>query len=255
MAPTTDRQAITDRLEWIIDWLYPPRCRACGGRIAGPDSEYFCSSCWSAIRLVSHPLCTICGRPFLDGSGDDHTCGACLSRAPRFVSGRAWACYPREEITEEPLRRVVHRFKYGRKVSLGKPLGRLMVRGCGEFLGNCCVDLIIPVPLHAKRLRWRGFNQSVLLARQVSHAYGLPMDPFILMRDKETLPQTKLSEEERRKNVRGAFAVRTAGALKAKTVLLVDDVYTSGATLNECSRVLIQAGAKKVHVLTLARTI
>jgi ComF family protein len=255
MTPTTRRQALADRLEWVVDWLYPPRCRACAGRIAGRDSEYFCGSCWSNIRLVSHPLCTICGRPFLDASGDDHKCGACLSRPPRFVSARAWACYPREDITDDPLRQVVQRFKYGRKVSLGKALGRLMAAGCQEFLNECRVDLIIPVPLHPKRLRWRGFNQSVLLARQVNRVHGLPMDPFILMRDKETLPQTQLSEEERRKNVRGAFSVRTAAALKAKTLLLVDDVYTSGATLNECSRVLIQAGARKVHLLTLARTV
>ncbi len=208
------RQALADRLDWLVDWLYPPRCRACRGRIAGRDSEYFCSACWSQIRLVSHPLCTVCGRPFLDASGDDHLCGVCLSRTPRFVSARAWACYPREEITEDPLRQVVQKFK-----------------------------------------RWRGFNQSVLLARQVSRAYGLPMDPFVLVRDKETSAQTQLSEEERRKNVRGAFSVQSAASLNGKTILLVDDVYTSGATVNECSRVLVQAGAKKVSVLTLARTI
>jgi ComF family protein len=248
------RQALADRVERLVDWLYPPSCRACGGRIAGRDSEYFCNACWSDLTLVSHPLCTICGRPFLDASGNDHRCGGCLTRAPRFSSARAWACYPREDITEDPLRQVVQKFKYGRKVSLGKPLGRLMARGCQEYLNQRQVDLIIPVPLHPKRLRWRGFNQSVLLARQVSREYGLPMDPFIVVRHKETSPQTQLSEEERRKNVRGAFSLRSAG-LQGKRVLLVDDVYTSGATVNECSRVLKQGGAKEIHVLTLARAI
>ena len=253
MTPT-HRQALADRLERLVDWLYPPCCRACGGRIGGRDSEYFCSACWSDLRLVSHPLCSICGRPFLDTSGDDHRCGGCLTRTPRFSSARAWACYPREDIADDPLRQVVQKFKYGRKVSLGKPLGRLMAQGCQEYLSQRQVDLIIPVPLHPKRLRWRGFNQSVLLARQVSRAYGLPMDPFIVVRHKETSPQTQLSEEERRKNVRGAFSLRSA-ALKGKGVLLVDDVYTSGATVNECSRVLKQGGAKEIHVLTLARAI
>ena len=117
------------------------------------------------------------------------------------------------------------------------------------------VDLIVPVPLHPKRLRWRGFNQSVLLARQVSRAYDLPMDPFIVVRHKETTPQTQLSEAERRRNVRGAFSLRSGKTLHGKTLLLVDDVYTSGATVNECSRVLKQGGAKEVHVLTLARAI
>jgi ComF family protein len=130
-----------------------------------------------------------------------------------------------------------------------------MARGCEEFLNRHPVDLIVPVPLHPKRLRWRGFNQSVLLAREVSRAYDLPMNPFILVREKETSPQTQLSEEERRKNVRRAFSVRSAESLDGKAVLLVDDVYTSGATVNECSRILVQSGAREVYVLTLARTI
>lgn len=247
--------ALSDRLAWIVDWLYPPRCRACAGRLLGRDAEYFCAPCWRQIRLVSHPLCIVCGRPFLDASGDDHTCGACLSRTPHFVRARAWACYPREEVTEHPLRQVVQKFKYGRKVSLGKPLGRLMTQGCEDFLRKCHVDLIIPVPLHPKRLRWRGFNQSVLLAKQVSRVYKIPMDSFVLFRSKETPPQTQLTEEERRKNMRGAFALNPDRSVEEKRVLLVDDVYTSGATVNECSRALLQSGAQEVYVLTLARAV
>lgn len=252
MLSARDR-ALAERLEWLVDWLYPPRCRACGGRIFGCDSEYFCPPCWRQIRIVCHPLCTTCGRPFFDSSGDDHSCAACLSRPPYFTSARAWACYPREQLDDHPLRRVVQKFKYGRKVSLGKPLGRLMTAGCQEFLSDCEVDLILPVPLHRKRLRWRGFNQSVLLAQQISRVYRIPLDPFVIVRAKETPPQTELSEEERRKNVRGAFSVAANEAVSGKNILLVDDVYTSGATVNECSRVLVRAGAKAVYVLTLAR--
>jgi ComF family protein len=153
------------------------------------------------------------------------------------------------------LRQVVQKFKYGRKVSLGKPLGRLMALGCQEFLGECYVDMIIPVPLHPTRLRWRGFNQSVLLARQISRAYEVPIDPYVLQRNKETQPQTELNEEQRRRNVRGAFALHPRRRVKGKRLLVVDDVYTSGATVNECSRTLKQAGAKEVHVLTLARAV
>jgi len=244
-----------DRFDWLVDWLYPPRCRACAGRIHGRDQEYFCTSCWRQIQLVTHPLCTVCGRPFPDASGEDHPCGVCLTRTPHFVVARAWACYPREELEEHPLRQVVQKFKYGRKVSLGKPLGRLMARGCQEFLAACEVDLIVPVPLHRKRLRWRGFNQAVLLARQIARAYEIPIDIFLLERHKETTAQTQLSEEERRRNVRGAFALnpdRSAAGLK---VLLVDDVYTSGATANECSRTLLRNGVERVYVLTLARAV
>jgi ComF family protein len=247
------RPALTDRFDWLVDWLYPPRCRACGGRIVGRDGEYFCAACWPEIHIIRHPLCTICGRPFEDASGDDHRCGSCLSRPPHFARARAWACYPREQASDHPLRRVVQKFKYGRRVSLGKPLGRLMAQGCREFLDTCAADMIIPVPLHPKRLRWRGFNQSVLLARQVSRAYNIPLDPFAVYRSKETPPQTQLTEAERRKNVRGIFSLNPQRPIDGKRVLLVDDVYTSGATVNECSRCLKQGGAKEVYVLTLAR--
>ncbi|MBI4526449.1 MAG: ComF family protein [Deltaproteobacteria bacterium] len=116
-------------------------------------------------------------------------------------------------------------------------------------------DAIIPVPLHRKRLRWRGFNQAVVLAREVSRAWNVPVDPFVLSRTRETPPQTQLTEEERRKNVRGAFVLNRKKSVKRKVLLLVDDVYTSGATARECSRVLRRAGAKEVHVLTLARAV
>jgi ComF family protein len=252
---TVRRVTLSDRLDWLVDWLYPPRCRACSGTIYGRDAEYFCSDCWPRIQLVAHPLCNLCGRPFPDAHGDDHHCAGCLTRTPYFVRARAWACYPREEIPDHPLRQVLQKFKYGRKVSLGKPLGRLMAHGCQEFFEASPIDLIVPVPLHPKRLRWRGFNQSLLLARQVSRMYEMRVDPFLLYRSRETPPQTQLTEEERRKNVRGAFAIDTGKLLKGKSVLLVDDVYTSGATVNECSRVLVRGGAKTVHVLTLARTV
>lgn len=252
---TVHPPSLANGLDRLVDWLYPPRCRACGGRIQGRDAEYFCSSCWPQIQLVSHPICTICGRPFPNASGDDHSCGVCLTRAPQFARARAWACYPREEFEEHPLRQVVQRFKYGRKVALGKPLGRLLASGCREFLGERCFDSIIPVPLHPKRLRWRGFNQSLLLARQVARAYDMPMDPFMLRRIKETAPQTQLSEEERRKNVRGAFALNPRKSAKGMRLLVIDDVYTSGATVNECSRTLKRAGAKEVSVLTFARAV
>ncbi|MDH3443182.1 MAG: ComF family protein [Deltaproteobacteria bacterium] len=119
----------------------------------------------------------------------------------------------------------------------------------------CRPEIIVPVPLHPKRLRWRGFNQSVLLAREVSRAYQVPMDPFLLQRRRETSPQTQLTEDERRKNMRGAFALGAGKSVRGKIVLLLDDVYTSGATVDECSRVLRKAGAKAVYVLTLARAV
>jgi len=244
---------LAERIDWLFDWLYPPRCRACRGRILGRDAEYFCEHCREHIQLVGHPLCNVCGRPFPDASGGDHQCGVCLERPPQFIAARAWACYPRED--DHPLREVVQKFKYARKVSLGRPLGRLMARGCQEFLREIDPDVIVPVPLYPKRLRWRGFNQSVLLAREVSRAYGIPMDPFLLQRRHETAAQTRLAEEERRRNVRGAFKLDSDRPIRGKRFLIVDDVYTSGATVNECSRTLKQGGATEIYVLTLARAV
>ena len=243
------------RFDLLLDWFYPPRCRFCKEVILGQDDKCFCESCREKIRVVSHPLCSKCGQPFLDASGEDHLCGGCLIRPPSFLTARAWACYPREEIDMHPLRRIVQQFKYGGRVSLGRPLGRLMARGCYEFFCDLPLDCIVPVPLHPRRLRWRGFNQAVILGREVSRLWGVPMDPFILLRSRETPPQTQLPEGDRRKNVRGAFSLKTEKSVRGKRLLLVDDVYTSGATVKECSRTLIRAGAKAVSVLTLARTV
>jgi ComF family protein len=172
-----------------------------------------------------------------------------------FTQARAWACYPREEADEHPLRQAIQKFKYGRKVSLGKPLGRVLAHGCRSWLDEWKIDVVVPVPLHPKRLRWRGFNQSVLLGRELSRVFDLSLDPFLLQRNAETPPQTQLTEEERRRNVRGAFSVNSDKSVKNRSVLLLDDVYTSGATVNECSRCLKRAGAKEVYVLTLARAV
>jgi len=116
-------------------------------------------------------------------------------------------------------------------------------------------DAMVPVPLHPKRLRWRGFNQALILAREVGRHWQVDVDPFVLMRNRETSLQTELNEEERRKNVRRAFSLHPEKSVHGKIILLVDDVYTSGATVNECSRALLRAGAKEVYVLTLARAV
>ena len=241
-------------LAFLLNCLYPPRCRFCKRCLPRQD-ETFCAGCHAKIRLVSHPLCKTCGRPFLDIGGEDHECSTCIARAPYFLQARAWACYPREDPEGHPLLEVLQQFKYGRKVALGKPLGRLMAKSGYAHFHNLDLDSIIPVPLHPRRLRWRGFNQSVILAREVGRMWGVPIDPFVLLRTKETLPQTQLPEEERRRNVRQAFTVDPTKSLKGKSLLVLDDVYTSGATVNECSRTLVRAGAKKVYVFTLARTV
>ena len=130
-----------------------------------------------------------------------------------------------------------------------------MAEACQPWFRTSALDLIIPVPLHPRRLRWRGFNQSVLLGREVGHAWGIRLDPFVLTRKTETAPQSTLNLKERQPNVRGAFSIAPRRTVQKLRLLLVDDIYTSGATVKECTRVLLHGGAREVQVLTLARTV
>jgi ComF family protein len=257
MNPKADIQNSTSdspRFGRWLDWLYPPRCRFCREPTRRAE-ECFCPACLEEIRVIDCPVCTICGRPFLDTSGDDHLCGGCIARPPHFVRARSWACYSTDDGDEHPLRSVLQRYKYGRKVSLGKPLGRIMAENCRGMFTDGSFDIIVPVPLHRKRLRWRGFNQSIVLAHEIGGVWRIPVEAFALSRARETPPQTQLHEDERRKNMRRAFAMNPRRSVDDKSVLLIDDVYTSGATVDECSRALLRGGAREVSVLTLARTV
>lgn len=147
----------------------------------------------------------------------------------------------------------MQRYKYNRDVSLAAPLSRLLARHCPVDLDG--YDLVVPVPLHVSRLRWRGFNQALLLARRLVRGRRPGVDPFVLERTRPTLPQVELDEVERRRNVAHAFHVRRPAAVQGRRVLLVDDVYTTGSTVKECSHALRRAGAAEVDVLVLARAV
>jgi len=148
---------------------------------------------------------------------------------------------------------AISRFKFGGVARLARPLGAMMAGyGDPEFPFSD-IDLVIPVPLHPRRLRERGFNQSLLLARQVSKRRAVPLNFTALHRIRQTQPQTQLSGPERRKNVHGAFRVKTPAAVAGRKILLIDDVFTTGATIQECTESLLDAGAREVHAFTLAR--
>ena len=185
--------------------------------------------------------------------GPDHLCGQCLKEPPPFRQARAWAYYQQGESDLQPLSTALQKFKYNRDLSVGKTLALLAAASCSSAHEQ--YDVIIPVPLHLARLRWRGFNQAILLSRAIGTAHGVAVDPLLLERAQPTVPQTQLSGKERRTNVKGAFTVPARDRLRDKRVLLVDDVYTSGATVTECARTLTQAGAQAVDVFTLARAI
>ena len=231
--------------------LYPQRCLGCKALI-GPE-ESFCAACRQFIQPIESPLCPHCGTPFVTSVGPDHLCSRCQVHPPTFRQARSWARYQSGETTPPPFSAAIQQFKYHRNLSIGKTLAALGARHfpleSGEY------DLIVPVPLHLDRLRWRGFNQSLILAQAIGRAREITVNPFLLERTRPTVPQTQLSESERRANVRGAFAVTAPERVEGKRVLLVDDVYTSGATVEECAKALCRAGAKVVDVFTLARAI
>ena len=229
----------------LIDIVYPPRCPICLGFIW--DTHPFCKICFLDFHMIYSPLCPICGRPFLSQAGEDHPCEDCLRRKPFYKAAAAPYLY------EGALMTAIHQYKYGPKSFLASSLGPLLAHFAESWVKSSCRLLAMPVPLHLKRLRERGFNQSLLLARHVAGRLHSELDFLSLRRVRYTLPQTGLGKDERRKNVRGAFQLKDPEIVKGKTVLLVDDVATTGNTLNECARVLKKAGCDKVFCLVLAR--
>lgn len=238
----------------LIDLIYPPRCAICQkflwkNRTKKDQEEFlFCQPCFDGFTEITSPLCLICGRPFAAEVEEDHLCEDCLRKKPFYEVVRAPYLY------EGGLMEAIHQFKYAGKSHLVNSLGPLLTSFARRWLNKTDGYLMMPVPLHPKRLRERGFNQSLLLARYAAPPLGVELDFLSLRRIRYTQPQTGLSTNERRKNVRRAFEVTDKKAAKGRTILLVDDVTTTGNTLNECARVLKRAGAKEVLCLTLART-
>ena len=228
--------------------MFPPRCMACGILLVGPRDESFCPACFSLIRFVASPFCPCCGIP-LSGAGADHLCGDCILLPPPFSLARAVACY------ESVLLDAIHVFKYKGKIATGEILGKMMAGHVYPGFNIADYSLIVPVPLHLKRLRERGFNQAVILAKEISKRFSIPMDFMSLKRQTFTAPQVNLGKDQRRANVRGAFIVRDGKKIEGRRIILVDDVYTTGSTVKECAGVLMKHKAMEVAVLTLARAL
>ncbi len=231
----------------LADMLFPVQCATCGDALIGGEGDPFCSDCLSAVSFTTPPLCTSCGFPFTITQGADHLCEECILASHPFSVARSLGIY------EGALLDAIHLFKYHGKISVGEALGRMMAQTPYDSLAIGDYSLIIPVPLHPKRLRERGFNQSLVLARQVSKRFSIPLDFLALRRTLHTEAQVKLSGRKRRTNVRGAFEVKARNRIQGHKIVLIDDVYTTGSTAAECSKVLVQSGAKEVAVLTLAR--
>ncbi len=222
----------------FLNILYPSQCPACGNPSDTFRTSPICSSCWSTIERFAGPSCALCGLPF--ASEYAAVCGQCMKKRPPFSKVIFYGLY------EGVLAEAISQMKFHGLKRLSKPLGTLILD-----LELPVIDGILPVPLSVKGLRKRGFNQALLMARVLSKSLQVPLFMDILWKKKETLPQIGLSKKERLANLKKAFEVQ--GDIKGLRLLLVDDVMTTGATVTECSKVLMKAGAQEVTVLTLAR--
>jgi ComF family protein len=235
-------------LQVVLGFLFPPLCHVCRKFI--PDAGYLliCPTCHERMLPIASPLCVICGLPFI-GAGGDHTCGECIASHHHFDAARAALVY------EDASRDLIHSFKYRNKTHLRRPLALLTIDRLSEFVRLRAPDLIIPVPLHRKRLRSRGFNQAVLLGEIFASHWEIPMDRHNLRRIRWTEPQVNLSAQKRRANVKGAFSIQNPDRVNGRRVLLVDDVLTTGSTVEECALMLKTVGAVDVTVITVARAL
>ncbi len=232
----------------IINLFFPPVCHLCKEFIPDAGEVKLCLSCLAKAPPLASPKCYCCSQPFATVGGIDHLCGLCSADPPPFSTARAPLLF------QDTTRELIHQFKYGKRVMLRKPLGLLAAAYLDNFAGEFGADLILPVPLHVKRLRQRGFNQAILLGEIFSKRWGVALSRNNLRRTRWTEPQVNLGAAERAANVKGAFAITATTEIAGKKIFLVDDVYTTGSTAKECCRILMKAGAAEVAVLTIARS-
>jgi len=230
----------------VLDLVFPRECVGCGAP-AGRDARHFCWNCLAQLEFITDRFCSLCGDP-VDGMVENvFTCAACHDRKPHFDMARSAARY------RGHLREALHAFKYGHDTHLGVDFVPLLA-GCVKATWTESVfDAVTYVPLYPRKERERTYNQAALLASGLAGALDVPLLGDCLRRVRATATQTNLSAAQRRKNIHGAFVAEKERWIEGRALLLVDDVMTTGATVDECAKVLKKAGASKVFVVTVAR--
>lgn len=247
MVPTPP---IQNWLKRGLDLLYPAWCQICRDRPATPDAGYVCQECIAKIRPLEHPYCARCGAPYPGHITTEFRCANCADTRFHFEYARSAVLATGVALD------IIHRYKYKQAVWFEPLLGRLLVAAAASDLTAEQWDIIVPVPLHPARERERGFNQAARLATLLARATGIPVDTTLLVRKKYTHTQTTLNRRERTRNMAGAFEMaRHRTDPTRKRIVLVDDVFTTGATTDACAAVLKRHGCAKVCVWTLARGI
>ena len=234
-------------LRLTLDMALPPLCPSCRDPVG--EGSGLCAACWSKLSPIERPFCEKLGIPFTYDPGPGIYSMQALAAPPAYARARAAVRY------DDIARSIVHALKYADRLDLAPVMARWMGRAGAELLSEA--DVIMPVPLHWRRMWARRFNQSATLSKLLSDGSGVPVNFTALRRVKATPQQVGLSKSERATNVQGAFRVDAAGkaAVAGRRVLLVDDVLTSGATVDTCSRTLLRAGARQVDVLVFARVV
>lgn len=240
--------------EGLLNFVFPLDCKICEKPIRESKGYSICEDCFKTIELIERPYCAKCGKPLIPTDffkqNREILCLDCKRKKYSFEFSRSTGIY------DKVLKKCIHLFKYYGEKKLAKPLGKLMVDSLvknDEFKRK--IDLIIPVPLHKNDLKKRGFNQSVLLGKVTGDYLSIPVRENVLVKKKLTPFQVNLSKKERKINILGAFSVEKPGEIKGKNILILDDVFTTGATVEECTKELMKARAKNIFVLTLARTV
>ncbi|MCU6762692.1 DNA utilization protein GntX [uncultured Roseburia sp.] len=227
-----------------LQLLYPYRCPVCDQI---PDSkkisEYICPECKKKLIYIAGSYCMKCGKPLV--SQEEEYCSDCIRRRHEFDAGRSLFSYQGE------VRSSLYRFKYGNKRSYAFFYGSEICKQLETWIRRCGIDYLIPIPLYKKKKRKRGYNQAEVLARVLSRNLSVPVLSSGLVRVKNTSPQKELSAAERRKNLAGAFACFSE-SVRGKTILLTDDIYTTGATADAAAKVLKAAGARRVYMVSIA---
>lgn len=227
--------------------LFPSSCQICEALLEKPGEKVVCRDCLNGLNGTNSPFCLCCGR-FFDGAGDPHLCANCLESRPPFTRHRSGARY------DGVVKDLILLYKYRGFEVLSGVLADFLIRSLGreEDLWSG-VEAVVPVPLHPDKEKSRGFNQARLLAKRLARQKNIPLMKGRLVKVRPTAAQTSLKARERETNLKGAFQVKRGAGLEGKIVLLVDDVYTTGSTIRECSRALKKAGVKEVRAVTVAR--
>ena len=226
-----------------INFLYPTQCRICEKQIGLSAVPFLCNICWDKIDFINPPFCDICGIPNIDG-----TCEACETNPPRFGKLRTIALY------EGALQQAIHLFKFEKRTNFAKYLIQLIIDNASWDFNITEYDYIIPIPIHKIRLNERGFNQSIILSKGIAENYDVDVRTDLLIRRRHTSAQSSLDREKRKSNIIGAFGLENREQLQGKKLLVFDDVFTTGATVQEAVNVLWEADPTEIDVLTLART-